>query len=72
MALSERDFASARGSKRSARALRHDIFGTPDELKFRSSMTLFAALASAIEPFAAALAKYCGSEPDARTLELLG
>jgi uncharacterized protein (DUF1810 family) len=49
-----------------------EIFGYPDELKFRSSMTLFGrAAAAAPEPFAAALAKYFGGEEDPRTLELL-
>jgi uncharacterized protein (DUF1810 family) len=49
----------------------YDIFGTPDDMKFRSSMTLFAEVAQAGDPFAEALDKYCESEPDARTLELL-
>jgi uncharacterized protein (DUF1810 family) len=50
----------------------HDIFGSPDDMKFRSSMTLFA-LAAPEEPlFTAALAKYFGGERDGRTLELLG
>jgi uncharacterized protein (DUF1810 family) len=49
----------------------HGILGSPDDLKFRSSMTLFAAVSSAAE-FAAALKKYYGGEADPRTLELLG
>jgi uncharacterized protein (DUF1810 family) len=49
-----------------------EIFGYPDELKFRSSMTLFArAAGTAREPFENALAKYFRGEPDARTRELL-
>jgi uncharacterized protein (DUF1810 family) len=50
-----------------------EIFGYPDELKFRSSMTLFAhaAAAGAPEPFVAALAKYFAGEEDPRTRELL-
>jgi uncharacterized protein (DUF1810 family) len=48
-----------------------EILGSPDDLKFRSSMTLFAAASSAPE-FAAALKKYYGGEADPRTLELLG
>jgi uncharacterized protein (DUF1810 family) len=47
------------------------IFGTPDDLKFRSSMTLFAEVALDNQVFVAALEKYCGSQPDARTLQLL-
>ena len=48
------------------------IFGAPDDVKFRSSMTLFA-LAAPDEPlYAEALRKYFGEEPDVRTLELLG
>jgi uncharacterized protein (DUF1810 family) len=50
---------------------RHEIFGTPDDMKFQSSMTLFA-LADPDEPlFAAALQKYCGGEYDRRTLTAL-
>jgi uncharacterized protein (DUF1810 family) len=47
------------------------IFGYPDDLKFRSSMTLFAAVAPGEQIFQDALDKYFGGEPDARTLELL-
>ena len=48
------------------------IFGSPDDLKFRSSMTLFA-LAAPDEPaFRDALDKYFAGVPDPRTLELLG
>jgi uncharacterized protein (DUF1810 family) len=49
----------------------YDIFGRPDELKFQSSMTLFAAVANDPEIFATALTKYFGGRRDARTLELL-
>ena len=49
----------------------HDILGSPDDFKFRSSMTLFAAVSSEPE-FAAAIKKYCGGTSDRRTLELLG
>jgi uncharacterized protein (DUF1810 family) len=49
----------------------HDIFGSPDDKKFRSSMTLFA-LADPDEPaFGAALEKYFEGGSDRRTLELL-
>ena len=50
----------------------HAIFGSPDDLKFRSSMTLFEQAAGGREPaFREALERYCGGEPDPRTLELL-
>jgi uncharacterized protein (DUF1810 family) len=49
-----------------------DILGYPDDLKFRSSMTLFAALDGAPPVFDAALLQYFAGTPDARTLDLLG
>ena len=49
----------------------HDIFGSPDDLKFRSSMTLFAAVDPAAAVFGDALRKYFGGLPDPRTTELL-
>ena len=53
------------------RSLRQ-IFGSPHDLKFRSSMTLFA-LADGGEPhFQEALDRYCDGIMDPRTLELLG
>lgn len=48
-----------------------ELFDSPDDLKFCSSMTLFARVAPDNETFRAALDKYCGAEPDPRTLELL-
>lgn len=48
----------------------HEIFGGPDDLKFRSSMTLFAAVAADEMVFDAALRKYYTSG-DVRTLEIL-
>ena len=48
-----------------------EIFGHPDDLKFHSSMTLFARASADGEPFAAALRKYWGGRYDERTLELL-
>ncbi len=49
-----------------------EIFGYPDYLKFRSSMTLFArAAAGTMEPFSEALAKYFAGEEDPLTGELL-
>jgi uncharacterized protein (DUF1810 family) len=48
------------------------ILGTPDDLKFRSSMTLFDR-ARPVEPlFRAALDRFCGGAPDPATLRLLG
>ncbi len=44
------------------------IFGYPDDLKFRSSMTLFAEVAPDRRIFREALDKYCGGQSDAATL----
>jgi uncharacterized protein (DUF1810 family) len=49
----------------------HEIFGSPDDMKFRSSMTLFARAAPEEPVFRAALEKYFGSEEDPLTLDLL-
>ena len=49
----------------------HEIFGDPDDLKLRSSMTLFAAAAGPDSVFARVLERYFGGTPDARTLALL-
>ena len=46
------------------------ILGSPDDVKFCSSMTLFAAVASVGSPFAEALDRYCGAR-DAATVALL-
>ena len=48
-----------------------DVFGYPDNLKFHSSMTLFARAADDNQIFRLALAKYFRSEIDARTAQLL-
>ena len=48
-----------------------EVFGSPDDMKFRSCMTLFDAAAPDETMFAEALRKYFGGTPDARTLELL-
>jgi uncharacterized protein (DUF1810 family) len=50
----------------------HQIFGSPDDLKFRSSMTLFAHAAPHEPLFRAALDKYYAGEGDPLTLELIG
>jgi uncharacterized protein (DUF1810 family) len=50
----------------------HQIFGSPDDMKFQSSMTLFAlAAADPSSPFYKALDRRCGGTVDARTLRLL-
>lgn len=49
----------------------HQIFGSPDDAKFRSSLTLFAEAAPGEGLFAEALAAFFGGEPDPRTLERL-
>ena len=46
----------------------HAILGSPDDAKFRSCATLFAAVAGEGSVFAAALARYYGGEGDAATL----
>jgi uncharacterized protein (DUF1810 family) len=48
-----------------------DIFGFPDDLKLRSSMTLFAEAADDPAAFEAVLDRYYDG-PDERTLELIG
>jgi uncharacterized protein (DUF1810 family) len=50
----------------------HEIFGSPDDLKFRSSMTLFALASDDERLFQEALRRYCGGVADQATLELLG
>jgi uncharacterized protein (DUF1810 family) len=47
------------------------IFGWPDELKLKSSMTLFAQLAGAESVFAQVLDKYFAGARDDRTIELI-
>ena len=49
----------------------HDIFGDPDELKFHSSMTLFANVATDKRAFEEALERFFGGQPDAPTLRIL-
>ena len=48
----------------------NDIFGSPDDLKFRSSMTLFDAVADGDGPFGTALDRYYDG-PDPKTLRFL-
>ena len=49
----------------------HDIFGSPDDMKFHSSMTLFHHAAPKEPAFADALAKYFAGREDELTLNLL-
>lgn len=49
----------------------HDIFGSPDDLKFRSCLTLFGR-ATGEAVFADALAKFYGGAEDELTLRALG
>ncbi len=49
----------------------HDIFGSPDDMKFRSCMTLFAAADPAAAPFTEALRIFFDGRPDPLTVDLL-
>lgn len=49
----------------------HGIFGSPDDMKFRSSMTLFTKAALDRGVFGEALDRYFGGAEDARTVALL-
>jgi uncharacterized protein (DUF1810 family) len=49
----------------------HEIFRSPDDLKFRSCLTLFAQAAPEETLFRDLLEKYFGGKADAATLELL-
>jgi uncharacterized protein (DUF1810 family) len=48
-----------------------EIFGYPDDMKFKSSMTLFEKIAGPGSVFSSALDRYCHGERDAATLRLL-
>jgi uncharacterized protein (DUF1810 family) len=50
----------------------HGIFGSPDDMKLRSSMTLFARANDGAGPFRAVLEAYYGGVEDPLTVELLG
>ena len=49
----------------------HDIFGSPDDLKFRSCATLFSAVKPGGAPFTDALTRYFDGAPDDATVRLL-
>ena len=48
-----------------------DIFSYPDDLKFKSSMTLFEKIAGSGSVFSSALDRYCQGDRDTTTLKLL-
>jgi uncharacterized protein (DUF1810 family) len=50
----------------------HQIFGTPDDLKLRSSMTLFDAVPATFPVFGQVLEKFYRGQRDERTLQVLG
>ena len=47
-----------------------EIFSSPDDLKFKSSMTLFSCIANRSLSFARVLDKYFNCERDVKTLQL--
>ncbi|RNI35724.1 DUF1810 domain-containing protein [Hanamia caeni] len=49
----------------------HEIFGSPDDVKLKSSMTLFASLPGADPVFESALKKFFNGERDAKTLSII-
>lgn len=53
-----------------ARSL-HEIFGSPDDLKFRSCMTLFELAVPGVQLFGQAIDRWCAGKRDHRTLELV-
>jgi uncharacterized protein (DUF1810 family) len=50
----------------------YTVFGSPDDLKLKSCMTLFDAVPATFPVFAQVLDKYYGGERDQKTLSLLG
>lgn len=48
-----------------------EVFGSPDDMKLRSSATLFASVSPAGSVFEQILDRYFGGEPDDKTLQLL-
>lgn len=49
----------------------YDIFGSPDDMKFRSCMTLFAEVGQENDEFATALQTFFRGKPDDQTLAIL-
>jgi uncharacterized protein (DUF1810 family) len=54
-----------------AGASARDVLGTPDDIKLRSSMTLFAAVAGEPRPFERVLDRHFGGTPDPLTVAVL-
>ena len=50
----------------------HEIFGSPDDMKFHSSVTLFSLIEPRDAVFERALDKYFNGELDERTIAILG
>jgi uncharacterized protein (DUF1810 family) len=48
----------------------YQIFGSPDEMKFHSSVTLFSRVDPTQPVFQVALEKYFSGQPDTRTIDL--
>lgn len=49
----------------------HAVFGSPDDLKLKSSMTVFGAVPATFPVFGQVLDKFYGGKRDERTLQLL-
>jgi len=49
----------------------HAILGSPDDMKFKSSMTLFEAVSKKGSPFSRALSQFFDDERDEKTIALL-
>lgn len=49
----------------------HSIFGSPDDVKLKSSMTLFASLPNADQVFQSVLEKFFYGEKDDKTLKII-
>jgi uncharacterized protein (DUF1810 family) len=49
----------------------HAVFGSPDDMKLKSSMTLFAALPASNPVFQAVLDKFFSGSQDEKTLQLM-
>lgn len=50
----------------------HQVFGSPDDVKLKSSMTLFAAVPNADDVFEAVLKKFFAGAKDQKTLDIIG
>lgn len=48
-----------------------EVFGSPDDLKFRSCLTLFALAAPSVPIFEQLLDKFYGDQKDLRTIQIL-